>query len=34
MEKLTIEAVDREKLTEDDFIGIHEVMQDMWASES
>lgn len=34
MEKLTIEAVDREKLTENDFRGIHEVMQDMWASES
>lgn len=34
MEKLVIEAVDRKDLTEKDFVGIHEVMQDMWASEA
>ena len=33
MEKLTIEAVESDDLTDRDFIGIHEVMQDMWASE-
>jgi len=34
MQKCTIEAVDREELTENHFIGLHEVMQDMWASET
>ena len=33
MEKLTIRSVERENLTNEDFVGIHEVMQDMWASE-
>lgn len=33
MEKLIIQAVDPKSLMECDFIRIHEVMQDMWASE-
>jgi ABC-type ATPase with predicted acetyltransferase domain len=33
MEKLTIEAVDRDTLTESDFLRINQVSQDMWASE-
>ncbi len=34
MESLTIEAVRPEDLKDRDFVGIHEVMQDMWASEA
>lgn len=34
MNAITIEAVPPEKLTERDIVGIHEVMQDMWASEA
>lgn len=34
MEKLSVEAVDRRSLTECDFVGMHEVMQDMWAAKS
>lgn len=34
MNALTIEAVRPKNLSERDIVGIHEVMQDMWASEA